>query len=866
MIAITIDDEEDAEFQADLARAIAASLEPDLPGPLDEIPRADNTGWNALLAVGQAATLGSSGLNARCSSPALLATDDIDADFQRQMAAALAASIQSAEEDRRRREVGGIPPQHRPLPVQDPAYVLQQGNATQAIWQLPPQQQQPQGFLAGNGSFCCSSGLVLKPLAAARASSSAPQAPISASPCRAMAPATWASSFRNTAALALGPAAEADGAADGEIEMGRDVALANGCPAYPLQPARSPGSSEGDSAAPVGITFGAGAATRCKDPLKMLQAEPAMGGTVRAGSAPVQLSSSPGKHGRTPSLTAVMDPLQPQMKRSRPGSDSGVAQPSIPGEALGCEDLRRRAAAWQQQRETSVVTGMTWGGSAGGGGCRTASDEKVPVPSAQLHSPPERPASAASCCTAPMACGVHVLEDCGDCGDGSTPGYADVGLQVPAASMDDSWRVATHSGSLPFLPPSHQRQQQAGENGKDAALSGVSLVGQEPGSGAGPLPLNLSWGGRSAGHLQQVQMQLSSRNGPPPARVPACEVSNGMTDVIIQHEQHLTAPGRRSDCSEGGRPRSRGSSASASTAPTAEGALCGLAHKPSSAGGSDPMITDSHAAVTEHAGVGMAAVDVVNVPSGAGPAEASTPVWGWGYSGAERRMLLQQRVWWWLGPGQVQSGHISSIDRRSEPLLYSVRLDSVGPGTERQTIIATADCLFPYLSHGDKLMCRLPPSASGSTTCNSNATSVVSRNHKPAAAAAQQRRQQLEEWPGFYGTAGLGSGAEGDSGGGVAAATGAGPCAWMLGTLQHCIFDGREPMVHVLLGPEQLPYSAPYEFVVPVSDAAEGSGCTPAAVPPASAAALPDAVGTGGFGSALHFNTCTEIVPFGRVA
>ncbi|KXZ54356.1 hypothetical protein GPECTOR_5g437 [Gonium pectorale] len=73
-------------------------------------------------------------------------------------------------------------------------------------------------------------------------------------------------------------------------------------------------------------------------------------------------------------------------------------------------------------------------------------------------------------------------------------------------------------------------------------------------------------------------------------------------------------------------------------------------------------------------------------------------------------------------------------------------------------------------------------------------------------------------------------------------------CCWMPGTLQHCIFDGPTPRVHVLLGPDRLPYTLPYEYVVPVSDAAEGSGSAPAQA---------DGGGLGG-GST---NTCMDIVP-----
>ncbi|GIL66260.1 hypothetical protein Vafri_19872 [Volvox africanus] len=912
MIAIAIDDEDDAEFQADLARAIAASLKPDLPGPHDEVPRADNNGWNALLAVGQAATLGSNALNAGCCSPALPTADDDDDDFQRQMAAALAASIQSAEDDRRRREIGDIPPPHRSLPMHGPTYAPQHGHASQAMWRLQPQQPQPQGFLASNGSFCCSSGLVLKPLAAARGSSSAPQAPISASPCPAVSPATWTSSFRDAAASALGPAAGVSGPADGEFSVGRDGALQNDCLAYPLQPACSPGSSEGDSANSGGVTLKAVAATRCADSVEMLQAEPATCGTVRAGSAPVQLSSSPGKHGRTPSLTAGTDLGQPQMKRSRPGSDSGAARQSTPAEAVGCEGLRC-AAAWQQRqqdqhRESGAVTGMTRDGSTGGVGCFTASDEKVPIAPAQLHSPPERPASAASGCTASRGCPVYVSDDCGDCGGG----FANEEPQVLSVAIDDSWRVAGRTGPRPPLrPPSQQQQQQVGYDGKVAALSGVTLVGascsgsgREPLSEANPFPVNLSQGGRSASapHPRRQQMQPSSSGFPPGAVLPACEGSSGMPDVSNQQQQQLRAPGSRSSSSnssgggcarpdfasldlrhqgmglvqaehgQGAEPAasapgatpllSRGPLATVSVAPSAERPPRGFAQERDF----DPMVTDSPGAAADHVDVVTAAADVPSFPSGAGPEEAGARGWGPGFSGADRRMLLQQRVWWWLGPGQVQPGRISSIDRRSEPLLYSVRLDSVGSGTEVQTIIATADCLFPFLSHGDRVMCRLPPSACGKTPfCSSGSSSVVFRSLE-GAATAQQRRQKFEEWPGVQSVIGLDLGDEGDlaAGDGGDSAAMAGPCAWMLGTLQHCMFDGRQPMVHVLLGPEQLPYSVAYEFVVPVSDAAEGSGCSSVAGP-ASTAVLAEAVGAGGFGSPFYGNTCTEIVPFGPV-
>ncbi|GLI62303.1 hypothetical protein VaNZ11_004910 [Volvox africanus] len=923
MIAITIDDEDDAEFQADLARAIAASLEPDLPGPHDEVPRADNNGWNALLAVGQAARLGSNALNAGCRSPALPTADDDDDDFQRQMAAAMAASIQSAEEDRRRREIGGIPPPHRSLPMQGPTYAPQHGHAPLALWRMPPQQQQPQGFLANNGSFCCSSGLVLKPLTASWGSNTVAQTPISASPCPAMSPATWTSSFRDATASALSPAAAAAGVADGEVTVGDDAALANGCVAYPVQPVCSPDSSEGDSENPGGIASKEVVATRGTDLVEMLQAKPAPCGAARAGSAPVQLSSSPGKHGRTPSLTAATDLGQPQMKRSRPGSESGAARQSIPGEVVACEGLRC-GAAWQQRlqdqhREVGAVTGMTRGGSTGGVGCFATSDEVVQVASVQLHSPPERPASAASGCTASMGCAAYVSDDGGG-------GYAGEEPQVLAVSIDDPWRVVGRIGPRPLMHPPSQQQQQDGCDGRGAALSGVSLVGgscsgsrREPLSKVDPFPSDLSPGSRSASAAGAQQMQLSSPGGPPEAVIAAREGRSGMSDVSNQQQQILTALGYQSGSSssnssseggcaqpdfasldlchqgkgrvqaaqgQGAEPAAsapgalplslRGPWATASALPLAEGAPRGFVPQPVTEGDLGPMIMDAGATAAHHVDVVTAAADVPRVPSGADPGEAGAPGWGSGFSGADRRMLLQQRVWWWLGPGRVQSGRISSIDRRSEPLLYSVRLDSTGPeGTEAPTIIATADCLFPYMAHGDRVMCRLPPSTCGKTpfcssgtNSSSGSSSAVFRSLEGAAAAAQQRRQQLEVWPGFHSVIGLGPGdvdlaGDGGGGGGDAAAA-SGPCAWMLGTLQHCIFDGREPMVHVLLGPEQLPYSVAYEFVVPVSDAAEGSGCSSAAQP-ASAAGLAEPVGAGGFGSAIYGNTCTEIVPSGRV-
>ncbi|PNG99678.1 hypothetical protein TSOC_014536 [Tetrabaena socialis] len=179
----------------------------------------------------------------------------------------------------------------------------------------------------------------------------------------------------------------------------------------------------------------------------------------------------------------------------------------------------------------------------------------------------------------------------------------------------------------------------------------------------------------------------------------------------------------------------------------------------------------------------------VDAAAGGAEADAAAAAAAAPCSGADRRLHMQQKVWWWLGPGQVQAGHISAVDRRSEPLLYSVRLEAQpsweaagggGGGGGGEEVMATAACLLPYLVYGDRIMCRLPPQPSA------------------PCAGSQLVAPSAEE----------------------------GPCAWSCGLLEHCVFDGDEPAVQVLLlqGGERVPCLLPYDRIVPVQDVAEGSG------------------------------------------
>ncbi|GLC42024.1 hypothetical protein PLESTB_001060200 [Pleodorina starrii] len=961
-----MDDDDDFTFQADLARAIAASLEPDGSGPPPDYAAGptDGTGWSALIAAGQAAstwgvnpapaptpvptTLTTTATNGtgvdagRCSPAALLSVEEDDDDFQRQLAAAVAASLKSAEEDRRRRRLdqqAHVPPPP-PLTTASSAGLVAHGAAPPHGPLAQPHyyhQQQQQGLRAGGGgnSVCCSGGLVLVPLAsiaaAARGPGLAPPPPPPPPPPVPAAPVPI-----GAAAFAVREGAEAAavhlmGVAG---ERGHSPDLAGPTPAC------SPCSSATDSEAGAGAAPGSAAAAAAETAVRRPNVDAATSrgvaaGTATAGSLMTLLSSSPAKHARTPSLTGASDAAQPHIKRSRSGGDGG-AEPAGVGVGVGVGRPTMAVAAalatasglsgLQPATAAAAATAGIWAG--GGGGERAAA---VPL---QSYSPPERPASAASGCTASALAGDDV--ECvaatatwglagltephqqpepllpsgadrrrcaaGRCSDGGVGGTASVPLSGAGGAAADA-----PAPPLPPLPPQgpeqlrhrrsrqQQQQQQALAGAAVAIADGCCSGGDgggccaDPGHGgeSGPserYTLNLSSeeGGRSASGLLQHQRHLQrpaqptqsstghhhsegpcerrmapgaalTAGGESAARASAhrrCGSVDGVAAAQgsvapLDLSRPAAAPGggggggaflRLSD-SESDPPAAAAMPAApggapAGGAPAGGASSCGLPGGAATAGTSnyDQMITDSLDALPycrpPAFGQDSAAAAALPPPparsgmgcTGTAAADVAAaavvgPSCGWAYSGADRRMLMNQRVWWWLGPGQVQTGRICSIDRRSEPLLYSVRLDADGgadgaaPAEAGQTIIATADCLFPYLSHGDKLMCRLPPSACDDCSGGGGGAALQQ---------GQQRRRRLEEWPG-YGSREVGApGAE---------AAAPPSCAWMCGVLQHCIFDGRSPMVHVLLGPEGVPYSAPYEFVVPVSDAAEGSGC-----------------------------------------
>ncbi|EFJ50308.1 hypothetical protein VOLCADRAFT_103898 [Volvox carteri f. nagariensis] len=997
MSAITLDNDDDVEFQADLARAIAASLEMDLGGAHEEVPRTDTSGWDALLAAGKAATWGRSTLSAGRRSPVLFPVDEDDDDFQRQIAAAMAASIQSAEDERRRRELGiavgtvAGEPLARDVSTHGPALSAPTQVLPSVAERLSASQQlhQPGSPLQNGGSIYCSGGLMLTPLTTGKwPRTVTTRAPVSThSPFSTLASEPWTHSLPGAAPVLshLPTAARTAVAASGgpildceDVQEARAVAaaMARG----PAAPASSPCSSAADSEAPaLAPTSAIPVAARPDALMPPLVLEAALGGGLGRGESGGQLllSCSPAKHARTPSLAGAMDSSQPQMKRSRAASEGGAAVPPAPGQVPSSRlagGLERRTGKSAPRAPEGLGEGepdamavvMDGDGCSGGG---SGFSDTCREGRAQSHSHPERPASAASCCT---AC---VREEGGECvaaaatasdpaetaralsaappGDDAVMEVLDLDFRgrlptsAAAAGRDGlGRRERSGVGGDHSVGDSHHSGERTrgvgcGRYGSWPPASGARLEGTQaltkclsqkspvlrreqlhvqPGSGcsggsglesgsdqySGSHPdLSVSVSGRSVGHRNHTKVHQRCHNQEGSGISDNSPMQNHHHQQQQQQQQlHAMSP-RHCGSSDGAGTRGsrlapwdlsrtapdRGASIAAGLgaqgcspgpcvvrkshdladpvpaavpagggpgADTAVAILTGPAEG-HPAGTDPPVITDSpafpphrHHGAADLAG-GPAALVGTDPAGGAAGGVVSTPSrWG-GYVAADRRMLLHQRVWWWLGPGQVQTGRISAIDRRSEPLLYSVRLDVDGTGAEGQAIIATADCLFPYLSHGDKLMCRLPP-----PTSNVVCSSGVGVGRLP------QLQRRTEERPGCVAVGEAGrvelDGSNGGDVGGVADAAGAGPCAWMCGVLQHCIFDGRVPMVHVLLGPEGVPYSAPYELVVPVRDAAEGSGCTAAGGVPA-ATGMTNSVTFGPH--VRQSSVCRDIVPLG---
>ncbi|GFR47630.1 hypothetical protein Agub_g9369, partial [Astrephomene gubernaculifera] len=383
MSAMVVDEDDDAAFQADLARAIAASLEPDGAG------------------VGVSA--------GRCSPSVLPAEDEDDESFQRQLAAAMAASVQCAQEDHRRRRHGHCdgdgsfggsgnggndggyavqahlqlqPRAHPPLQHHHPLQQQQEDDDVQNSLiprylpthhlpdcsELPEPQQQllpraaPLPREGGGGAVWSPAGLLLKPLAPSQAAVTGfmPSAlPPTLDVNHHSQPAGTAyvhqheglgcgTSSRGSGGgmdvgpcgpsllspFAVAPASSAPAATthavpylDPELwcpsrAVGNAAATPVGRNAYPVPTADGPGMSPLSKLAAVAASAAQthAAAGGC---CGQVTAAWPQGPCAPADAAAGLLASSPAKHARPPSLAGVSDSAQPLMKRSRAASDGG---------------------------------------------------------------------------------------------------------------------------------------------------------------------------------------------------------------------------------------------------------------------------------------------------------------------------------------------------------------------------------------------------------------------------------------------------------------------------------------------------------------------------------------------------------------
>ncbi|KAG2453191.1 hypothetical protein HYH02_002515 [Chlamydomonas schloesseri] len=823
-------------YEADLAKAIEASLR--------DAPVAGgasyNPAWDALLAAGQTAAAdyvamqpAAAAAAAGRASPVLMLpapppppplggalasrladVEEEDADFQRQLAAAMAASMQTAEEDSHRRKYG--------LPT---AAAAAAAPAT-ALPSIFPGMGPSLGFGVGMGA-----GHVY--------SAAAPQVPAGNSSVFA----AWAT---GAAAAASGPMVAPPGAAVTEaaaalcpgaglqcnatrqlsaplpgLEQGLADALRAGAP--PGSPASSTAASAGGSGpstpmlGPSPLAPHRAAATQpARHAAAAIPPRPAVAAAA-AAAASLLLSASPGKHGRTPSHASVPEATQPHMKRSRPASDSGAgAAVSAFGAGAGLQATAESLGAGQRASTGPGISRATSSGLSGhlaarrlggGGGdgdvvdscsgasggvrgtwtdlrgrCASVVTAADLAAGAHGESPPTRPASAASGCN-------------------------------PAALAEASAAVSLAAAAASASAAAGERQGQG-----QGVIAPLDLTVADLSSSRGPLaPLSLMYPNQAQHllshqqqhhHHHQAQQRLdrsgsvadgggSGLRGAVAAldlSRPAAPLEQLLAHAQAQAEQHPHPQQRR--LAEACVPMRRAASLA-----TYQQATAALAVE-------EPMAVDAPGSQPQPLPLPLPAPPTSNDGGASAYAADDVPA----FDGAgDRRLLQHQRVWWWLGPSQAQLGRVVSIDRRSSPLLYSVRLDSPagggGGGGLGEVVIATADCLLPFITFGEEVMCRLEVDASGDTMQSGNALGEEGGAQQAGAAAGQEASAPPAA---------------------AAAASQARPCAWARGVLQHCVFDGPVPAVHVLLqqpyGAPPLPCTVPYAAVVPCLDAAEGSG------------------------------------------
>ncbi|KAG2485590.1 hypothetical protein HYH03_015654 [Edaphochlamys debaryana] len=700
--------------------------------------------WDALVHAASAATPWSAPSRWGSGGGAGGTAEDDDAD----LAAALAASIASAEEETRRRRLG--------LPVA-------QAHAGPA----------PAFQKAHPGPFAA-----LPP---------GPSLPLALTLPPAQTPHGVSRLGASAAAVAGVPTARHGMSSP----LRRAVAAAEPRPAGAGSPCSSPARARPDAAAP----YAAAAAAVAPPPwsshsvphvLPCLPAGRACLATAAPASAPLPgaplLSASPGKHARTPSLPGATEAgphPQPLPKRSRAASDSGAASLAASAAVNPCHDVAAAAAALlaaapgapasasfspgdrhhapvgagpQHPGEGDAGAAGRWSGSA----LRPASASALPA----LDTPPERPASAAS-----------------GCSEGA-----------PALQQQ-------HPPGGPLEPGS--------------LLPGEACSGSAPGAGAGAgaalWPPGLAAPRLSGGTLPPLDLSR-----PAPALAPAVQpLGPGQLAAAVA--------AARGDVDRWAASQvvGRWLAAQADPAPTYPSAPSTAAtldlSRPGPALGSDPTVPSlppAQAPLQPSAWVPALHSQGPILAAAASLPEAPVPPFGPGW---ERRLLGGQRVWWWLGQGctaggpalQAQAGRITAIDRRSSPLLYTVQLE--GPAAE--VVMATGDCLLPYITAGDRVMVRelLTPDLAGG----------------PKLAARG------------VGDAGVTEGTEA----GKAQEEGEGVCyAWVQGTALRADFVSQPGAAGVevfLPYGGDLPTWVPYHTVVLVADAAEGSGA------PSSAAPLP---------------------------
>jgi hypothetical protein len=220
-------------------------------------------------------------------------------------------------------------------------------------------------------------------------------------------------------------------------------------------------------------------------------------------------------------------------------------------------------------------------------------------------------------------------------------------------------------------------------------------------------------------------------------------------------------------------------------------------------------------ACSEAAGPGPADDEASSLARSGVSTHTSVPFYG----ASDRRFHLHQHVWW-VGAGgtEPRAGQVTAIDRRADPLLFTVRLDGPAAGPQSsgaasgESVVSTAEGLLPALTFGSRVLVRRPP---------------------PELAPAMPPE------------AGHGAGAPADRGvwaaqvcgawAAVAAQLQTTPCAWVLGHLSCLVTEGPVPLACVQLAePQQQGQVAgapraqavvvPAGLVTPVWDTAEGSG------------------------------------------